>query len=254
MLSLDIQNVWKSYESGRKDTVAVLKGLSLRVERGERVAVMGPSGSGKTTLLNVVSGIDRPDAGFVWVEGESLSDMDAGEIALFRRRRLGMVFQDYNLIDCLTVRENVLLPMILEKAPGEEQDERAGKILQILGIAGLQAKNVTDISGGEKQRVAIGRALVHDPAILLADEPTGNLDTKSTREVMKTIAQVNREFGTSVLLVTHDPFVASCCSRAVFLKDGTFAADIIRTGGRTEFLDRITQELSEMGGGQDDVL
>jgi len=254
MLSLDIQNVWKNYPSGKKDKIAVLKGLSLRVERGERVAVMGPSGSGKTTLLNIVSGIDRPDTGSVWVEGESLSGMDAGEIALFRRRRLGMVFQDYNLIECLTVRENVLLPMILEKATREEQDERAAKILQILGIADLQEKNVTDISGGEKQRAAIGRALVNDPAILLADEPTGNLDTKSTREVMKTIAQVNREFGTSVLLVTHDPFVASCCGRAVFLKDGYFAADIERTGGRVKFLDLITQELAEMGGGQDDIL
>lgn len=224
-----------------------------QVPAGEQVLLRGISGSGKTTLLNIISGVDRPDIGSICIEGQLLSEMNKTELALFRRRRLGMVFQDYNLIESLCVKDNVLLPMILEKKTAEEQEEQADRILKILGIESIQAKKITEISGGQKQRVAIGRALVNNPAVILADEPTGNLDSRSTREVMHHFVQINHEVETSILLVTHDTYAASFCSRAVFLKDGEFAAEIRKTGSRREFLDAITQMLALTGGDPDDM-
>ena len=254
MNSLDIKDVWKSYISSNKEKITVLKGLNLQVNQGDMVAIMGPSGSGKTTLLNIISGVDHPDKGSIWIEGKYLSDMNKTEMALFRRRRLGMVFQDYNLIESLTVKENVLLPMILDGKLKEDQEEQAGRILNVLDIFDIQNKNITEISGGEKQRAAICRALVNSPAIILADEPTGNLDSKSTREVMNYFVHINHEIGTSILMVTHDTFAASFCRRAVLLKDGEFVANIEKTGSRIQFLDSITDMLALIGGEQDDIL
>lgn len=254
MNSLDIKDLWKSYILRNKEEVTILKGLNLMVKQGDMVAIMGPSGSGKTTLLNIICGVDSSDKGSVSIEDKYLSDMNKAEMAIFRRRRLGMVFQDYNLIESLSVKENVLLPMILEKKPEEEQEEQAERILKILGIEDIKDKNITEISGGQKQRAAICRALINSPAIILADEPTGNLDSKSTREVMKYFTHINNEVGTSILMVTHDTFAASYCNRAVLLKDGEFAAEIEKTGSRKEFLDSITEMLVLLGGEQDDVL
>jgi ABC-type lipoprotein export system ATPase subunit len=254
MNSLDIKDVWKTYKSSNKEKVAVLKGLNLHVKQGDMTAVMGPSGSGKTTLLNIISGIDRLDEGSIWIEGKYLNDMNKSEMALFRRKRLGMVFQDYNLIESLTVKENIILPMILEKKTEEEQEEQSERIMKILDITDIQNKNITEISGGEKQRTAICRALINNPAIILADEPTGNLDSKSTREVMDYFVHINHEFGTSILMVTHDTFAASFCSRAVLLKDGKFAANIENTESRIKFLDSIAKMLALIGSEQDDIL
>lgn len=254
MNSLDIKDVWKKYISSNKEKVAVLKGLNLQVKQGDMTAVMGPSGSGKTTLLNIISGIDRLDEGSIWIEGKYLNDMNKSEMALFRRKRLGMVFQDYNLIESLTVKENIILPMILEKKTEEEQEEQSERIMKILDITDIQNKNITEISGGEKQRTAICRALINNPAIILADEPTGNLDSKSTREVMDYFVHINHEFGTSILMVTHDTFAASFCSRAVLLKDGKFAANIENTESRIKFLDSIAKMLALIGSEQDDIL
>lgn len=253
MENLIIEDIWKSYILENKEKLTVLKGLCLKIEPGEMVAVMGPSGSGKTTLLNIISGVDRPDRGDVWIEDRYLSKMNKTETALFRRRRLGMVFQDFNLIESLSVKENVLLPMILDKKPLEEQEEQAEKLLKIMGIDDIRDKNVTEISGGQKQRAAICRALINRPAILLADEPTGNLDSASTRDVMRYFIRINREIGTSILMVTHDTFAASCLNRAVLLKGGVFAADIRKKGGQKEFLEAITEMLILHGGEQDDI-
>lgn len=253
MNSLDINDLWKSYILRNKERIAVLKGLNLQVKQGDMVAIMGPSGSGKTTLLNIISGIDRSDKGSVSIEGENLSDLNKTEMAIFRRRRLGMVFQDFNLMESLSVKENVLLPMILEKKSAEEQEEQAEKILKILGIEDIQTKNITEISGGQKQRVAIGRAIINNPAIILADEPTGNLDSKSTRDVMNYFVHINNEVGTSILMVTHDTFAASYCNKAILLKDGEFVAERERKGSRKEFLDYITEMLVLIGGERDDV-
>jgi ABC-type lipoprotein export system ATPase subunit len=254
MNSLDIKDVWKSYILRNKEKNTILKGLNLQVKEGDMIAIMGPSGSGKTTLLNIISGVDRSDKGSISIEGQQLSDMSKAEIALFRRRRLGMVFQDFNLIESLSVKENILLPMILEKKSSEEQEEQSERILKILGIEDIQSKNITEISGGQKQRVAISRALINNPAIILADEPTGNLDSKSSREVMKQFVYINCEIGTSILLVTHDTFAASYCNKAVLLYDGEFVAEIEKTGSRKEFLDSITEMLILIGGKQDDIL
>jgi ABC-type lipoprotein export system ATPase subunit len=253
MDSLRLEAVSKAYTLGNKDRISVLEDLCLQMEAGDMVAVMGPSGSGKTTLLNVIAGIDRPDGGDVRVEGRRLSEMDQAEMALFRRRRLGMVFQDFNLIDSLSVRENILLPMILDKKPANEQDQKAAGLMKALGIEDIAGKGPSDISGGQKQRAAIARALVNDPALLLADEPTGNLDARSTRDVMRDFARVNRETGTSILMVTHDAFAASLCKRAVLLQDGRVEAEVRRKGDGKEFLDEIAAMLVRMGGGQDDV-
>jgi putative ABC transport system ATP-binding protein len=254
MNCLDIKDVWKSYTLRNKEKALVLKGLNLVVKQGDMVAIMGPSGSGKTTLLNIISGVDRPDKGSVYIEGNYVSNMNKEEMAIFRRRRLGMVFQDYNLIESLSVKENVLLPMILDKKPEEEQEEQAKIILEILGIEGIQDKNITEISGGQKQRVAISRALINRPAIILADEPTGNLDSKSTREVMKYFTHINNQLATSILMVTHDTFAASYCNRAVLLKDGEFVTEIEKAGNRKEFFNSITEMLKLLGGEPDDVL
>jgi ABC-type lipoprotein export system ATPase subunit len=254
MNSLEMIDVWKSYKLKNKEELSVLKGIKLQVEQGEMVAIMGPSGSGKTTLLNIISGVDRLDSGEVLIDAQKLSDMNKSDLALFRRRRLGMVFQDFNLIESLSVKDNILLPMILDKKSEEEQEEQVQRILCILSMEDTQEKNITEISGGQKQRAAIGRALINNPAIILADEPTGNLDSKSTREVMKYFLQINQELGTSILMVTHDTYAASYCSRAVLLKDGEFVADIRKSGSRKEFLDSITEMLAYIGGEQDDIL
>jgi putative ABC transport system ATP-binding protein len=254
MNCLDIKDVWKSYTLRNKEKALVLKGLNLVVKQGDMVAIMGPSGSGKTTLLNIISGVDCSDKGSIYIEENNLSDMNKEEMAIFRRRRLGMVFQDFNLIESLSVKENVLLPMILDKKTEEEQEEHTDKILRILGIEDIKDKNITEISGGQKQRAAICRALVNNPAIILADEPTGNLDSKSTKEVMKYLTNINDQLNTSILMVTHDTFAASYCNRAVLLKDGEFAAEIEKTGSRKEFFDSITEMLVLLGGEQDDVL
>lgn len=251
---LKINNLWKSYTANNKEKVNVIKGLSLKMEPSEMVAVMGASGSGKTTLLNLISGVDMPDQGDICIGGRPLSEFDKTEKALLRRRRLGMVFQDFNLIDSLSVRENILLPMILDKRLPGEQEQRFQTLVQTLGIAEIANRNITEISGGQKQRVAICRALANEPTILLADEPTGNLDANSTREVMRYFIKIYTEIGIGILMVTHDTFAASCCRRAVFLSDGIFSADIRRTGSRAEFLDAITETLASLGGGQDDLL
>lgn len=254
MNSLDIKDVWKSYKLKNNEKAIILKGINLQVKQGDMIAIMGPSGSGKTTLLNIISGVDKLDKGSISIEGEYLSSMNKTEMALFRRKRLGMVFQDFNLIESLSVKENVLLPMILEKKPQEEQEEQAEKIFKIIGIEDIQDKNVTEISGGQKQRAAICRALINNPAIILADEPTGNLDSRSKKEVMNYFVHINNKIGTSILMVTHDVFAASYCNRAVLLKDGEFASEIEKTGSRKEFLNSIVKMLALIGSEQDDIL
>lgn len=254
MLSLEIKDIKKSYTVNYKEKVDVLKGLSLQVESGETVAVMGASGSGKTTLVNLISGVDLPNCGEIRIGGQNLSELGKPQRALLRRRVLGMVFQDFNLIESLSVRENILLPMILDNRPADRQKQRLHELMGPLGIEEIVDRPITEISGGQKQRVAICRALVNGPAFLLADEPTGNLDVRSTREVMRCFEKIHAETGTGMLMVTHDTFAASCCSRAVFLFDGVIGADIRRTGSRAQFLDAITETLASLGGGPDDLL
>ncbi|WPC44279.1 ABC transporter ATP-binding protein [Clostridium sp. JS66] len=249
---LDIENLEKSYKLSKKDKVKVLSEVNLKVKAGELVAIMGPSGSGKTTLLNIISGIDCADGGRVLFNGNDLINMSKSQLALFRRHKMGMVFQEFNLIDSLNVKENIMMPMILDKREMEEMEAKTQELTQLLGISDILNKNVYEISGGQKQRAAICRALVNEPDMIFADEPTGNLDSKSTKDVMNYLSKVNENLGTSVLMVTHDSFAASYCSRVVLLKDGKIISDISKKASRKEFFHEILDVLSLIGGDFDE--
>ena len=249
---LEVSHVFKSYKT-KTEKADVLKDINLCVGESETVAVMGPSGSGKTTLLNLISGIDKADSGEIVIDGKSISDMSKSEMALFRRKRLGMVFQDFNLLECLNVRENILVPMSLEKMYCDEQEIRLENVAKILCIEDILNKNVTDISGGQKQRTAIARAIANDPVVIIADEPTGNLDSKSAKDVMSYLVEANEKFGTGILMVTHDTFAASFCKRIILLKDGTVVSELDRKGSRHQFFHDILEMLVMIGGETNDI-
>ena len=214
----------------RGSSFAALDGVDLDVDAGEFTGIMGPSGSGKTTLLNLLSAIDRPTAGSILFEGRDLETMTGAELAAFRRDRLGFVFQDFNLIDTLTVRENIVLPLALAGRPAAAQaaacDKRAGE----LGIRDALDKYPTEISGGQKQRAAAARALVAEPALVLADEPTGNLDSASSEQLWTLLGELARERAITVLMVTHEPAAAAHCRRVFVLKDGQVTGTIESEG------------------------
>ncbi|SIT91064.1 ABC transporter ATP-binding protein [Edaphobacillus lindanitolerans] len=248
---VQIEEVIKIYEG--KVTHRALDRLSFEVEDGEFLAVMGPSGSGKTTLLNLISGIDRPTSGHIRVAGTDPSTLKPDEAARFRRQELGFIFQDFNLLRMLTVEENIVLPLTLEGMPIKEMDARMRAVAKRLGLADILHKRPDEISGGQEQRTAIARALVHRPSLVLADEPTGNLDSHAAREVLDLMATINRENGTTVVMVTHDPIAASYCDRVLFIKDGAYYNEIHRDDRRRTFFQRILNMLSLLGGNVDDL-
>jgi putative ABC transport system ATP-binding protein len=200
--------------------VDALRGVDLTVARGEFVALMGPSGSGKSTVLNLVGGLDRPTSGQVWINGTELSASDELTLTRHRRQHVGFVFQSFNLLPRLTAEENVALPLMFGGVPEGERLARARALLERVGLGARLAHRPSELSGGEQQRVAIARALVGQPALLLADEPTGNLDTATGVEIMALLKELNREQGLTLLVVTHDPEVAAFASRIVKLRDG----------------------------------
>src|SRR5690606_13709043 len=225
-----------------------LQDFDRRVEKGEFLGIMGPSGSGKTTLLNLLSTIEVPSAGSVRIGGQDPGGMDPEELALFRRRRLGFVFQDFNLLDTLTLRENVLLPLVLDRVPVDEMQARLGRVAATLGITGVLDRMPFEVSGGQQQRAAIARAIIHDPDVVLADELTGNLDSKAANDVMQALRQLNEDHGVTVVMVTHDPFAASFCRRVVFIRDGRPFTELRRGGSRQAFFQQLLDTLSAMGG------
>lgn len=245
---LQIKDVTKVYEG--KVTHRALNQLSFEVEEGEFLAVMGPSGSGKTTLLNIISTIDEPTSGEIILDGMNPHKLNATELAYFRRRQLGFVFQDFNLLHMLTVEENIVLPLTLNQQPLEVMEERLANIVDKLDLAPFLHKRPNEISGGQAQRTAIGRALIHNPSLILADEPTGNLDSNSSRDVLELLTKVNKDKRTTIVMVTHDPIAASYCDRVLFIKDGEFFNEIYRDDRRQMFFQRILNVLSLLGGGQ----
>ncbi|WP_164669016.1 ABC transporter ATP-binding protein [Virgibacillus doumboii] len=252
MAILDAGNIVKVYgESGGDGSTTALNGVNLSVNKGEFIAIMGPSGSGKTTLLNVLSGIDKPTSGDVTIAGKEISEISGDELALFRRKQLGFVFQEFSLLDSLTVKENIALPMVLEKKNAAEMDERVQHLASLFDIESILHKYPYHISGGQQQRAAVSRALVNEPSIILADEPTGNLDSKSSAVIMECFEKIVNEHSTTALLVTHDVFAASYCRKVVFIKDGSIYSHIIRKGGRKEFLNQIMDNLAVLGGRMD---
>ncbi len=211
--------LYKSYRLG-KVTVPALRGASIEVREGEFVAIIGPSGSGKTTLLNILGLLDTPDSGELYIDGLSVIGLDDDELSEIRLRKIGFVFQHYNLIPILTALENVELPMILAKVPRKERIERARELLRMVGIPHMENHKPTEMSGGQQQRVAIARALANEPSIVLADEPTGNLDTKSSEAIVNLMKTLNRRRGTTFIVVTHDLDVARKADRILGIRDG----------------------------------
>ncbi|MBN1976106.1 MAG: ABC transporter ATP-binding protein [Anaerolineae bacterium] len=201
-------------------SVDALQGVDLEIGRGEFVALVGPSGSGKSTVLNLVGGLDRPTAGEIWIDGKELSASDEKALTRHRRQHVGFVFQSFNLLPRLTAEENVALPLMFGGVPEKERRARARELLERVGLAERLTHRPTQLSGGEQQRVAIARALVGHPALLLADEPTGNLDTTTGVEIMRLLKELNQEHGLTLLVVTHDPEVAAFADRVVRLRDG----------------------------------
>ncbi|MGM9579248.1 MAG: ABC transporter ATP-binding protein [Evtepia sp.] len=244
---LNVQNVHKSYQVGRT-TYEVLKGISLSIGKGEFVAVMGPSGSGKTTLLNCISCYIPVDQGQIALDGQPLAELEEDQLAEVRNRRLGFVFQDFLLLDGLTVRENILLPAIIGGGAGKAVEDRADRLCQVFGIGPIQNKYPAEISGGEKQRTAVARALINEPLLILADEPTGNLDSRSSRAVIDAFRQARDALGATIFMVTHDSFAASFCDRVILLRDGT-VEQVLEKGenSRTDFQDRLLDAVRRMG-------
>lgn len=229
---LEVQNIKKIYRSRfGKNELEALKSINFTVEAGEYIAIMGESGSGKTTLLNILALLDRPTSGKVILMGKDLQEIKDNEMAKFRRENLGFVFQDFNLLDNFTVKENILLPLVLSDEKISVMEEKLLKIAKKLNISELLNKYPYEISGGQKQRTAIARALISDPKILLADEPTGALDSNSTRELLKVFKDLNQDRET-ILMVTHSIMAASEAKRVLFIKDGEIYHQIYR-GDRT---------------------
>lgn len=253
MTVLKAEGLSKVY-GGKSATTWALRDASLQVEEGEFVGVMGPSGSGKTTLLNLLSTIDTPSSGSIEINGVQPSKLSNDALAVFRRRALGFVFQDFMLLNTLSVKENIILPLALDNMPPAGIEDRLNEVAWRLDIAAILDKRVFEISGGEQQRAAIARAIVHKPAIVMADEPTGNLDTKASGSVMKAFGDLNQSGNATILMVTHDPFAASFCRRILFIRDGKIFSEIRRGGNRQAFFQEIIDSLSVMGGSFDDVI
>lgn len=239
--------IYKGKGSGSSSTNA-LNGISLSVGTGEFVAIMGPSGSGKTTLLNVLGGIDTVTSGEIDISGRSIRRMSQDELALFRRQSLGFVFQEFHLLDSLTLKENIMLPMILDGRDAGEMEQVANEVTALFGIEDIADKYPYAVSGGQQQRAAISRAIVNEPELVFADEPTGNLDSKSSRMVMECFEKLNSLKNSTILMVTHDPFAASYCSKVIFIRDGMIYREIVKQKDRKQFLDQILNCLAEDGG------
>ncbi len=245
---LTARKVRKVY-GNRFNQQEVLRGIDLEVEKGEFVGIMGASGSGKTTLLNVLCSIDKVTDGIVDINGKSLHLLKDRELAAFRRDELGFIFQDYNLLDTLTVKENILLPLSIKKMDRAEAEKRFNKIVNILGIEDTLEKYPNQISGGQKQRTSAARALITNPTIVFADEPTGALDSKSATALLEKLEQINKEEAVTIMMVTHDAVAASYCSRVLFLKDGQVFTELYRGDQtRKQFFAQILHTQSILGG------
>ncbi|SNT12964.1 putative ABC transport system ATP-binding protein [Bacillus sp. OK838] len=251
---LKVENIKKTYGKSSASYTA-LENISFDIHEGEFVGIMGPSGAGKSTLLNMLATIDSPTEGKIYMNDTSIHDMSGAELTDFRRDNLGFIFQDYNLLDSLTVKENILLPLAIAKIPAKEITILVNRIAKVFGIEGLLAKYPYQISGGQKQRTAAARALVTEPALILADEPTGALDSKSATGLLESLSELNENNNSTIMLVTHDAFAASFCRRIIFIKDGTLSTEIYRRGRtRKAFFQEILDVLATIGGEVDDVI
>ncbi|MCL2772797.1 MAG: ABC transporter ATP-binding protein [Oscillospiraceae bacterium] len=253
MILLEAKKLHKIYNTKNgKGGVHAVNDIDITIENGDFVAIMGSSGSGKTTLLNVLSGIDNFTSGNLRISDKDISLMTANELALFRRQNLGFVFQEFNLLDSLTIEENIMLPMILDQKDINEIEQKVNTTVKMFDIEDIVNKYPYEVSGGQQQRAAICRAIINDPEIIFADEPTGNLDSNASEKVMKCFQQLNEMKQIAIIMVTHDAFVASYCSKVIFIKDGQINNEIRKVNGKTEFFHNILDCLSQIGGNIDD--
>ncbi|HCD44762.1 MAG TPA: multidrug ABC transporter ATP-binding protein [Lachnoclostridium sp.] len=245
---LKVQNLQKYYGNKGNVTKAV-DNISFNVSEGEYIGIMGASGSGKTTILNCVSTIDDATSGHIYIDGTDVTEMKAEALSKFRREKLGFIFQDFNLLDTLTAHENIALALAIMKAPAEEMDERIHQAASLLNITEVLHKYPYQMSGGQKQRVAAARAIITNPSLILADEPTGALDSKSAKMLLESFKNLNEQINAAIMMVTHDAFTASYCKRILFIKDGKLFNELIRgMESRKEFFDRIMEVMALLGG------
>ena len=251
---LEVQHLEKVYGS-RGNVTRALADVSFTVDRGEFIGIMGASGSGKSTLLNCVSTIDAPTSGSIKVDGEDITHVKAGRLSRFRREQLGFIFQDSNLLDTLTARENIALSLTIDRVPAHETLTRVADVAARFSISQVLDKYPYQMSGGQQQRVAAARALVSDPTLIMADEPTGALDSKNARLLLESLETLNARLRATILMVTHDSFAASYASRVLFIRDGRIFTELRRGDApRKEFFSRIMEVVAVMGGEGSDAL
>ncbi|UJL46727.1 ABC transporter ATP-binding protein [Virgibacillus sp. NKC19-16] len=249
---LEAKKIHKSY-GNKFNKQEVLKGIDVNVQKGEFLSIMGASGSGKTTLLNVLSSIDRVSQGTIKIEGKEFTGMKEKQLAEFRKHHLGFLFQEYNLLDTLTVKENILLPLSITKVSKKEVDHTFQSIATELGIYEVKDKYPNEISGGQKQRTSAARAFIHDPSIIFADEPTGALDSKSASDLLNKLSELNQKRNATIIMVTHDPAAASYSSRVIFIKDGEMYTQLNKgEETRQEFFKDIIKTQGVLGGVQNE--
>lgn len=248
---VNVKNVSKTYGKRNENQFHALNGVSFDIQAGEFVGVMGPSGAGKTTLLNVVSTLDKTTDGTIQIAGSDITNMKQGQLADFRSEQLGFIFQDFNLLENLTIYENIALPLSLQGVSSKKIKPSVIKVAAKLGIESILEKYPITVSGGQKQRAAAARALVHEPAIILADEPTGALDSKNAKSLMEAMVHLNTKHDVSIMLVTHDPLSASYCERILFIQDGELYKELHRDGSRSGFHQQILNVLAEFASPHD---
>lgn len=249
---LNVNHVSKIY--GTKQKFKALHDINFSVDKGEFVAIMGPSGSGKTTLLNVISSIDSISGGTVEISGNEINQLSNKKLAQFRKKELGFIFQDYSVLPTLTVKENIMLPLSVQKMKKDEMEKNYQDVTEALGIYDLSDKYPSEISGGQQQRTAAARAFVHRPSIIFADEPTGALDSKSAQDLLHRLEDMNKQFNSTIIMVTHDPSAASFAQRVIMLKDGDIHSDIHQQSKtKSTFYNEIIQLQSALGGVANDV-
>ena len=244
---LQIEKVSKTYHSKGID-YPVLKEITATIHDGEFVAIMGPSGSGKTTLLNVISGFISADGGKVILDGQDILTGKENELAEIRQHKLGFVFQDFMLLNGLTIRENIFLPQIIAGKPKSQMEQNTHNLLEVFGIEEIAEKYPAEVSGGQKQRASIARALSNNPSIILADEPTGNLDSKSSTAVIEAFLNAKEKIGATIFMVTHDAFAASYADKVIALKDGVVFGELVRHGQPRDFLDELLDFTRKVNG------
>ena len=250
MSLLQLKNISKTYGSKKNKKYTALKDISFEVKQGDFIGIMGSSGSGKTTMLNIIGSIDTQTSGLLVINGIDVSNLSKKQMAKHRRENIGFIFQDYNLLDSMTIEENIILPLALSGEKISVINQKLKSLTKDLGIESILGKFPYEISGGEKQRASACRALITEPKIILADEPTGNLDTASGKQLLTLLEHINSKYNTTILMVTHDVFAASYCNNILFIKDGEIYNQLHSQGNRQEFFNSILNVMSVLGGSE----